>query len=41
MGFPDFPIPEDKRSYLPAKDMFEFLQDYSDKHNATEHIKVF
>ncbi|XP_049869538.1 senecionine N-oxygenase isoform X2 [Pectinophora gossypiella] len=39
MGFPDFPIPESEKSYLPAKDMLAFLQMYSDKHGVTEHIK--
>lgn len=39
MGFPDFPIPESDKSYLPAKDMLAFLQLYSDKHGVTEHIK--
>ncbi|XP_063618898.1 senecionine N-oxygenase isoform X1 [Cydia splendana] len=39
MGFPDFPIPESEKSYLPAKDMLAFLQLYSDKHGVTEHIK--
>lgn len=41
MGFPDFPIPENEKSYLPSKDMLAFLQLYSDKHGVTEHIKVF
>lgn len=40
MGFPDFPIPENEKSYLPSKDMLTFLQMYSDKHGVTEHIKV-
>ncbi|XP_026324896.1 senecionine N-oxygenase isoform X2 [Hyposmocoma kahamanoa] len=39
MGFPDFPVPESDRSYLPAKEMLAFLQLYSDKHGVTEHIK--
>ncbi|XP_046959453.1 senecionine N-oxygenase isoform X1 [Vanessa cardui] len=39
MGFPDFPIPESERSYLPAKDMLAFLQLYAEKHGVTEHIK--
>ncbi|XP_038211847.1 senecionine N-oxygenase isoform X1 [Zerene cesonia] len=38
MGFPDFPIPESDKSYLPAKDMLAFLQLYADKHGVTEHI---
>ncbi|XP_075973947.1 flavin-containing monooxygenase 1 isoform X2 [Anticarsia gemmatalis] len=39
MGFPDFPIPESDKSYLPAKDMLAFLQDYADKHGVTDIIK--
>ncbi|XP_041978260.1 senecionine N-oxygenase-like [Aricia agestis] len=39
MGFPDFPIPESDKSYLPAKDMLAFLQLYADKHDVTPHIK--
>lgn len=40
MGFPDFPVPPSEKSYLPAKDMLAFLQDYADKHNVTNNIKV-
>lgn len=39
MGFPDFPVPESEKSYLPAKEMLAFLQLYSDKHGVTKHIK--
>ncbi|XP_059051569.1 senecionine N-oxygenase isoform X2 [Achroia grisella] len=39
MGFPDFPVPESEKSYLPAKDMLAFLQLYADKHGVTPHIK--
>ncbi|XP_013199540.1 senecionine N-oxygenase [Amyelois transitella] len=39
MGFPDFPVPESEKSYLPAKEMLAFLQLYSDKHGVTSHIK--
>ncbi|CAH2106037.1 unnamed protein product [Euphydryas editha] len=39
MGFPDFPVPESEKSYLPAKDMLAFLQSYAEKHGVTEHIK--
>ncbi|XP_045771570.1 senecionine N-oxygenase isoform X2 [Maniola jurtina] len=39
MGFPDFPIPESDKSYLPARDMLAFLQLYSDKHGVTRHIR--
>ncbi|XP_013171973.1 PREDICTED: senecionine N-oxygenase [Papilio xuthus] len=39
MGFPDFPVPESDKSYLPAKDMLAFLQLYADKHNVTPYIK--
>lgn len=40
MGFPDFPVPESDKSYLPAKDMLAFLQLYSDKNGVTPYIKV-
>ena len=40
MGFPDFPVPESDKSYLPAKDMLAFLKLYADKHGVTEKIKV-
>ncbi|XP_034830912.1 senecionine N-oxygenase isoform X1 [Maniola hyperantus] len=39
MGFPDFPIPDSEKSYLPARDMLAFLQLYSDKHGVTRHIR--
>ncbi|CAK1596581.1 unnamed protein product [Parnassius mnemosyne] len=39
MGFPDFPVPESEKSYLPAKDMLAFLQLYSDKNGVTPYIK--
>ncbi|CAG4950225.1 unnamed protein product [Parnassius apollo] len=39
MGFPDFPVPESDKSYLPAKDMLAFLQLYSDKNGVTPYIK--
>lgn len=39
MGFPDFPVPESEKSYLPAKEMLAFLQSYAEKHGVTEYIK--
>ncbi|XP_022128722.1 senecionine N-oxygenase isoform X1 [Pieris rapae] len=39
MGFPDFPVPESEKSYLPAKDMLAFLQLYADRNGVTKHIK--
>ncbi|KAL4714912.1 hypothetical protein ACJJTC_014283 [Scirpophaga incertulas] len=39
MGFPDFPVPESDKSYLPAKDMLAFLELYSNKHGVTPQIK--
>ncbi|XP_068631795.1 senecionine N-oxygenase isoform X2 [Battus philenor] len=39
MGFPDFPVPDNEKSYLPGKDMLAFLQLYSDKHGVTPYIK--
>ncbi|NP_001171913.1 flavin-dependent monooxygenase FMO3 precursor [Bombyx mori] len=38
MGFPDFPVPESEKSYLPAKEMLSFLQLYADKHQVTDRI---
>lgn len=40
MGFPDFPIPEQPRSYLPAVDILHFLDSYADHFRLKQHIKV-
>jgi dimethylaniline monooxygenase (N-oxide forming) len=34
MGFPDFPVPEQEQSYIPAENFLAFLQQYS------EHFKL-
>ncbi|XP_047118134.1 flavin-containing monooxygenase FMO GS-OX5 isoform X1 [Schistocerca piceifrons] len=39
MGFPDFPIPHREESYLPAKDILQFLNDYADHFGLRKHIK--
>lgn len=39
MGYPDFPIPEQKQSYIPAADMLDFLNKYAEHFNIKKHIK--
>lgn len=39
MGYPDFPIPDQKKSYIPQRDMLTFLELYAQKFNVYEHIK--
>ncbi|CAH0397736.1 unnamed protein product [Chilo suppressalis] len=39
MGFPDFPLPESEKSYLPANDILTLLQSYAEKYDITSHIK--
>lgn len=39
MGYPDFPIPEQSRSYIPQQDMLAFLELYAKTFNLYEHIK--
>lgn len=39
MGFPDFPIPDREESYLPAKDILQFLNDYADHFGLRKYIK--
>ncbi|XP_062563498.1 senecionine N-oxygenase-like [Armigeres subalbatus] len=39
MGYPDFPIPEQDSSYIPAEDMLRFFQYFSDYFGITECIK--
>lgn len=41
MGFPDYPIPAQERSYLPAKDILQFLNDYADHFRVREHIRFY
>ncbi|XP_055387388.1 senecionine N-oxygenase-like [Condylostylus longicornis] len=39
MGYPDFPIPDQEKSYIPASDILKFLNLYADHFNVKEHIK--
>ena len=39
MGFPDFAIPKQEKSYIPAEDMLSFLELYSIEFNVKENIK--
>ncbi|XP_066152346.1 senecionine N-oxygenase-like isoform X2 [Euwallacea fornicatus] len=39
MGFPDFPIAEQERSYLSQADILEFLSLYAEKFHLTDYIK--
>lgn len=39
MGFPDFPIPKQEKSYISAEDMLAFLNLYSVQFNVKENIK--
>lgn len=40
MGYPDFPIPEQEKSYLPAREILKFLNDYADNFGIRKQIKV-
>ncbi|XP_058465155.1 senecionine N-oxygenase-like [Malaya genurostris] len=39
MGFPDFPIPEQKESYIPSQDILNFLQCYAEKFDVIRHVR--
>lgn len=39
MGYPDFPIPGQNKSYIPAEDMLAFLDLYATKFQVKECIK--
>lgn len=39
MGYPDFPIPDQKKSYIPQRDMLTFLELYAQKFRVYEHTK--
>lgn len=39
MGFPDFPIPEQDKSYIPAEDVLRFLNAYADHFGIRKYIK--
>ena len=40
MGFPDFPISEQDKSYIPAEDVLRFLNAYADHFDVRKYIKV-
>lgn len=40
MGFPDFAIPEQKKSYLTQAEILDFLNQYADKFNLMKYIQV-
>lgn len=40
MGYPDFPIPEQEKSYLPAREILKFLNDYADNFGIRKQIQV-
>ncbi|XP_066152347.1 senecionine N-oxygenase-like [Euwallacea fornicatus] len=39
MGYPDFPIAEEKRSYLTQAEVLEFINLYAEKFHLKDHIK--
>ncbi|XP_055312743.1 uncharacterized protein LOC129574582 [Sitodiplosis mosellana] len=39
MGYPDFPIPDQKKSYIPQKDMLTFLELYAQQFDVYKTIK--
>lgn len=39
MGFPDFPIPEQDKSFIPSQDFLSFLNLYADNFQLNEVIK--
>jgi dimethylaniline monooxygenase (N-oxide forming) len=39
MGYPDFPIPKQEKSYIPSDDMVAFLNLYADKFDFRKNIK--
>lgn len=39
MGYPDFPIPEQESSYIPAEDMLTFFQQFAESYGILEHIR--
>ncbi|XP_046405917.1 flavin-containing monooxygenase FMO GS-OX5-like [Ischnura elegans] len=41
MGFPDYPIPEQEKSYLPAADILKFLENYAKDFKIYERIKFY
>ncbi|XP_014244539.1 flavin-containing monooxygenase FMO GS-OX5-like [Cimex lectularius] len=39
MGYPDFPIPEQEQSYIPAKEILNFLQLYANRFDLMKLVK--
>lgn len=39
MGYPDFPIPDQKKSYISQRDMLTFLELYAQKFNVYKYTK--
>lgn len=39
MGYPDFPIPAQEKSYIPASDMLAFLDLYATQFHVKERIR--
>lgn len=40
MGYPDFPIPEQEKSYLTAKEILGFLEQYAKNFDLLKFVKV-
>lgn len=40
MGFPDFPVPEQDKSYLTQQEIWDFLHLYADHYNLKPLIRV-
>lgn len=40
MGFPDFSIPAQKESYIPAQDFLNFLKSFANRFGVTEHVRL-
>lgn len=41
MGYPDFPIPKQEKSYIPAEDMLKFLTSYADTFGVTNTVNFY
>lgn len=39
MGYPDFPIPPQERSYISSQDMLNFINSYADTFDIRRHVK--
>ncbi|CAG9863786.1 unnamed protein product [Phyllotreta striolata] len=40
MGFPDFPVPDQEKSYLTQKEVLQFLNQYADYFGLSQHVKL-